>query len=107
MKKSQFTLEGHLVKCETDPTGVYKQEDTLMEPLQYVSDRVHYELKHGKNCNLAEQCTLFASKAKINVFWKKNSIGVCPKETRIEEKISKSIDFSLWGNSTTTQTHFE
>ena len=36
VKKSQFAL-GHLVKCETDPTGVYRQEDTLMELLQYVS----------------------------------------------------------------------
>ena len=30
---------------------------------------MHYELKRGKNCNLAGQYALFASKTKINDFW--------------------------------------
>ena len=44
------------------------------------------EQKHGKKSN-----SLFASKAKINVFLKKNSNGETQNPS--DEKISKNLDF--------------
>ena len=46
---------------------------------------------------------LFASKAKIKVYLK---FFGGSKRIRSEEKISKNVDFSLWGNRATIQTHF-
>ena len=51
------------------------------------------------------QKSLSASKAKIKNF-EIFSSGGSPKRTRREEKISKNVDFSLWGNSATTQNTF-
>ena len=48
--------------------------------------------------------TMFASKTKINVFWKKILVEGLRKGTRSEEKISKNIDFWLWGNNHATIT---
>ena len=45
---------------------------------------------------------LFVSKAKINVFEKKFEWS----GQRSEEKISKNVDFNLWGNRATTQNNF-
>ena len=49
-------------------------------------------------------CTITTSKSKINIFW---NFSFTPGPLRIPstQKISKNVDFSLWGNRATTQTH--
>ena len=51
--------------------------------------------KTWKNSPLWQDNARFASKAKINVFGKKFEGRIPKKETRIVEKISKNVDFSL------------
>ena len=52
-----------------------------------------------------DSCTV-CFKGKNQRFSKKILSGGFPKGTRSEEKISKNVDFSLWGNRATTESTF-
>ena len=65
----------------------------------------HNELKCGKKSILAGQCTV-CLKGKNQHLKKKIPSGAAPKVPAEWEKISKNVDFSLWGNCATTQSTF-
>ena len=56
-----------------------------------------------------EKCVLggcmITSKTKINVFWNFFFAPLAPSGPLHSKKISKNVDFSLWGNCATPQTH--
>ena len=59
----------------------------------YVSFVLHNELKRGEKILFWQDNALFASKAKINVFWKNFHHSTGPFGVAPLEKISKHINF--------------
>ena len=87
-------------KVSAPPTKILSSRGTIVSKMR---KKVVKSLLTQKSA-ISQDNALFASKAKINVFWIFYSNGAAALKWSFE-KISKTVYFSFWGNCATTQTH--